>query len=274
MNAPDTAAGELAATVVIATMGNPALPAIVEVLVQAAADIEVLVVVDDPKLTAAAVLPGGHANARVRVVVNDVNLGLTRSLNRALDIARGRIVVRNDDDDMPDIGRIDALIAHFEKVPACDLVYSYAYGVDEMSGRTWTIDGPLDDAGIKAKLAHRNFIVHSSLAFRRDRIREIGGYDATFRYAQDYDLYLRAIRAGLQFGCVARPLITRSYHPKSITVSRRRRQVLYSMAARLIHDSERPGGEPQPWRTMMSYCILLLIPDWLRALRRRIGRGT
>lgn len=268
------AQADLGATVLIATMGNPALPGIVDVLIQAAADIEVLVIVDDPTLTAEAVLPAHHADPRVRVVVNEANIGLTRSLNRGLDLARGRIVVRNDDDDLPDVERVDALMAHFDQAPDCDLVCSFARAIDEASGRTWTIDSPLDDAAIKTKLAQRNFIVHSSLAFRRDRIRGIGGYDPTFRYAQDYDLYLRAIRAGLRFGCVARSLITRSYHPNSITVSRRRRQILYSMAARLIHDSERPGGEPQPWRTIFSYSRLLLIPDWLRILRRRIGRGT
>lgn len=261
------------ATVVIATTGNPALEGIVGILLAAQAEIEVIVMVDAPELSAPAVLPSLHRDPRVRVVVNEANIGLTRSLGRALELARAPIVIRNDDDDEPSPDRVDSLLAHFAAEPDCDLVFSYAHGIDESSGRTWLIDGPTDDAGIKAKLARRNFIVHSSLSFRRDRICAIGGYDATFRYAQDYDLYLRAVRAGYRFGCVARPLVSRSYHPHSITVGRRRRQMLYSFAARLINEAERRGGEPRPWLTIATYLKLILIPDWLRAMRRRIGRG-
>ena len=49
--------------------------------------------------------------------------------------------------------------------------------------------------------------------------------------------------------------------------------MLYSFAARLINDAERRGGEPRPWLTIATYLNLILIPDWLRATRRRIGRG-
>ena len=263
-----------AASIIIATTGNPALEGIVSILLAAAAEVEVLVIIDNPQLAAEAALPSLHGDKRVRVTVNETNLGLTRSLNRALLQARGTIILRNDDDDEPSPERVDRLIAHFANNPDCDLVFSYAHGIDESSGRTWLIDAPTTDAAIKAKLAQRNFVVHSSLAFRRDRVIALGGYDPTFRYAQDYDLYLRAIRAGYVFGCVAAPLISRSYHPQSITVSRRRRQMLFSFAARLIHDAERREGEPRPWRTILAYLTLLLIPDWLRVLRRRIGRGA
>ena len=263
-----------AASVIIATTGNPALEGIVSILLAAAAEIEVLVIIDNPQLAAEAALPSLHGDPRVRITVNDSNLGLTRSLNRALSLARGAIILRNDDDDEPSPERVDRLIAHFAGNPDCDLAFSYAQGIDEASARTWLIEAPTTDAAIKAKLARRNFAVHSSLAFRRDRVMALGGYDSTFRYAQDYDLYLRAIRAGYTFGCVPAPLISRNYHPQSITVSRRRRQILYSFAARLIHDAERRDGEPRPWATILAYLRLLVIPDWLRALRRRIGRGA
>jgi GT2 family glycosyltransferase len=260
-------------SVACATIGSPGLAEVVARLLATALPIEVILVVDDPRADIAAVLGADLiADPRVVVLRNEANLGVTRSLNRAVGAARGAIVVRNDDDDLPEPQRLDRIAGFFADHPAVDLVYSFARGSDEAGTRTWTIDGPTTDAGIKAALERRNFIVHSTLAFRHDRLEPLGFYDETFRFAQDYDLYLRAMRAGLTFGCIAEPLVTRIYHDRSITVSKRRRQILNSFAARLVHEAQREGDH-SPWRTIFAYCRLLLVPDWMRALRRRVGLG-
>jgi GT2 family glycosyltransferase len=260
-------------SVACATIGSPGLAAVVERLLATALPIEVILVVDDPRVDLGGVLSAERlADPRVVVLRNEANFGVTRSLNRAAKAARGTIVVRNDDDDLPETDRLDRIAAFFAAHPEVDLAYSFARGSDEAGSRTWTIDGPRTDAEIKAALERRNFIVHSTLAFRRDRLERFGFYDETFRFAQDYDLYLRAIRAGLTFGCIPEVLVTRVYHGASITVSKRRRQILNSFAARLLHEAQREA-EPSPWRTIFAYCRLLLVPDWMRALRRRVGLG-
>lgn len=260
-------------SILIATMGGGRLEEILRTyLGQPAADIDVVVIADDPAVDRSAFLAPLRADRRLQVVFNEVNIGLTRSLNRGLEACRGDLVLRNDDDDLPRPDRVARTVAFFAAHPDCDLAYSYARGIDAPSGRSWTIAGPGSDADIKAQLLRRNFIVHSSLAFRAHRLRALGGYDPTFRYAQDYDLYLRCIRAGLQFGCIPEVLVERYYHGDSITVERRRPQILCSFAARLVHDVE-VGAERRYWRTIFRYLELLAIPDALRALRRRVGHG-
>jgi GT2 family glycosyltransferase len=256
----------------MATIGSPGLPAVVARILAEPVDAELVLVVDAPTLDVAPMLGENAMHPRLRLLHNDANLGLTRSLNRGLTEARAELILRNDDDDLPAPDRIARTIAFFRENPDCDLAFAFATGRDEATGREWRIDGPLEDAAIKARLAERNFIVHSTLAFRKRRLAPLGFYDPTFRYAQDYDLYLRAIRAGLRFGAIAEPLVTRSYHPASITVARRKRQILYSFAARLIHDAE-TAGDVRPWRTLVSYAMLLGVPNALRDLRRRLGFG-
>lgn len=259
-------------SILIATTGGRRLEDVVGTyLRQRAADVEVVVVVDDPSVDRAAFLAPIRSDERLKVVFNDANIGLTRSLNKGLEICRGDIVLRNDDDDPPHPERLAKTAAFFESHPACDLAYAYARGVDESSGRAWTIAGPRSDAEIKAHLRKRNFIVHSSLAIRTGRLKALGGYDATFLHAQDYELYLRCIRAGLVFGCIPEVLVERRYHGDAITVKRRRRQILFSFAARLIHDAE--VDDDRPWRTVFAYLMLLAVPETLRTLRRRIGHG-
>lgn len=260
-------------SILIATTGGQRLPDVVRIyLRQPVEDIEIVVVVDNPALDGAGFLEEFRSDERLKLVFNDANLGLTRSLNKGLDVCRGDIILRNDDDDLPNPDRVVKTVAFFDSNPGCDLVYGFARGVNGTGSRSWIIDGPVSDAAIKARLRHRNFIVHSSIAVRTRRLKQLGGYDPTFRYAQDYDLYLRCMRAGFVFGCIPEFLVEHAYHDESITVKRRRRQILCSFAARLIDDAEAGGGD-RYWRTILAYLKLLAIPNAARTWRRRFGFG-
>jgi GT2 family glycosyltransferase len=260
-------------SIVIGTLGSPHLARIVGTFLASRRDLEIVVVIDDPAVSPAVLLPPAMAaDPRVIMRVNERNVGITRSLNRAIAIASGDVIVRADDDDLPDASRLDEVVTYLEANPTVDLVYSYARGVDETSGRSWLIKGPIENVAIQHQVQKRNFIVHSTLAFRRPSAERIGFYDETFRYAQDYDFYLRAIRAGLVFGGIPRVLVTRLYHEGSITVARRKRQILHSMAARLLHAAQ-GGAGTTPWGVLARYGLLLAVPQWARTARRKLGCG-
>lgn len=260
-------------SIIVSTMGAQRLPQVLSAFLDHYDKIEIILVLDKPGLQAETLLPCNLlADARLRIIVNERNLGPTISFNKAISSARGEIMVRADDDDIPAPERLKELEAFFDAHPEADLAYSFAQGVDEATGRTWIIDGPTDDAAIKERLLARNFIVHATLAFRRARLAGIGFYDESFRFAQDYDLYLRAIRAGLRFGCVPKVLVTRYYHGGSITVHKRKKQILNSMAARLLHVAWIENTE-SPWPVIARYIYLLAVPNWARNLRRKLGLG-
>jgi GT2 family glycosyltransferase len=265
------------ASVVMATMAAPGWDAFVgRLLAQTHDDVEVVVVVD--RATSAdeqAQLRAGHP--AVRFIFNEANLGLTASLNRGLAAATGEVVIRTDDDDESTPDRIAKQVAVFESSQA-DFVCAFADGVtSDDPTRPWRISHPQTDSELKAALLGRNVIVHPALAFRRDSILALGGYDETFRYAQDYALYLKAIRAGLTFAVVPEALVTRSYSPDSITVKRRTQQMMYSTIARLLHAAER-GDVGDFLATMVRRGALLAAPNRLRHLRRKLfkllGRGA
>ncbi len=260
-------------SILIGTTGSKYLEQIADIFLGSAQSCEVILVVDNPDCRIEDFLADTILqDARMNVLKNDTNIGLTRSLNRGLAVATGDIIVRTDDDDIPDASRLDELSAYYDAHPDADIVFSHARGVDPSSGREWLIDGPVDHAGIANKLARRNFIVHSSVSFKKSSLEPLGFYNEAFRYAQDYELYLRALRNGLRFGCVPKVLVTRQYLPTSITVSKRKRQILHSMAARLLHCAQ-SDGDLSFWPTLLQYAVLLATPNWARQLRRSLGRG-
>lgn len=266
------ASPQLSTAILLSTTGNGRLEEIVRNYVDDEAATEILVIVDNPDIDISDLAKRLGGSPKIRFIQNETRIGLTRSLNKAIALSASDVLIRNDDDDLPEPGRATEIVRFLAAHPDCDLVFSYARGLDLPTGQSWTIGGPTNDAEIKSALARRNFIVHSSLAFRRASTARIGHYDETFRFAQDYDLYLRAIRNGLRFGAIPKVLVTRTYHGESITVSKRKRQILFSFAARLIHHAELEGPV-MPWRTIVDYLRLLVIPTWLRSARRRLGHG-
>lgn len=223
-----------------------------------------------------AAMQGAHPG--LTFVFNDENIGLTKSLNRGLAVTTADVVFRTDDDDKARPDRIEKQLA-LMAASGADIVCSWAEGVMEgESAPPWMIRCPTEDAGLKAALLKRNVIVHASLAFRRERVMAaLGGYDETYRFAQDYGLYLAAIRAGLTFAAVPEPLVRRAYAADSITVSRRYNQMMFSAAARIVHCAH-SGSVNDFLRVVGRYALLAAIPPSVRQLRRRlfqlVGRGA
>ena len=208
---------------------------------------------------------------------NDKHIGITASLNRGLEIATGEYIFRCDDDDECRHDRITRQLDHFAATGA-DFIGSWAMGeISEAAEQQFIIKCPLNDPDIKAALQKRNVLIHSSLAFRKEAVMSLGGYDETFTNAQDYALYLAAIRAGFRFAAVPEPLVTRHYGPESITVSRRRQQAMFSCAARVIHHAH-SGNRVAFLKTLAAYAMLSMVPSvarrWRRNLFRVVGRGV
>lgn len=259
-------------SVLICTVGSVKLRQIVDIYLQDESDdYEILVVCDNPEMESDLIrsLPSG--NPRLQIVCNRSNLGLTRSLNKGLEAARGEIILRNDDDDMPVPRRLKMVRDFFTKHADTDLLFSYAIGCDERGNR-WGISGPSQPNEIQTKLYRQNFIVASSVAYRKSVVANAGAYNPAFRYAQDYELYLRLDRRGAKFACLEESAIERFYSPNSITVKKRKTQMLYSFAARLLHAAE--VQKPMyTLATISQYTILFITPDFLRTVRRRLGFG-
>ncbi len=237
---------------------------------------EIIIVVDRP-------LPEAEQQQmtaqwpQLRFLFNPANIGITRSLNRALGDTEADIIFRADDDDMCLPRRFERQIELLTESGA-DFVTSWAEGVaDGDEANRYLIRCPVDDAAIRAALMRRNVLVHPTLAFRRAPVMALGGYDESFVNAQDYALYLAGIRAGLRFAAVPEPLVRRYYHAGNISVARRPQQMMYSCAARVLHHAA-SGDRLAFVRTIGHYALLAATPMWARSARRRLfrllGRGA
>ena len=243
-------------------------------LAQTLIDCEIMLVIDNPHVTASEIAFSGPGSERISIIRNEVNRGLTWALNAAARRASGKYLIRHDDDDISLPQRAALLTEYLDRHLDVDIVCSYAIGQQELHGKksSWLIRSPIGDAAIKDALSNYNCIVHPTVAFRTESFNAIGGYDTRFRFAQDYDLFLRAKKRGMIFECIQDPLLVRNYSDQSITVSKRRTQATYSFAAKLLHKAD-DAKYLEIARDLLKFFVLVSTPRWARKIRRQMGLG-
>lgn len=171
--------------------GAPHLSAaLASILAQTKHDFELLVV-DDASTDGTPEILRACRDQRLRVVRNEMNLGLTASLNRGLALARGEYIARHDADDLSAPERLRLQLAFLQAHPAVAAVGSQGRILDEAERFQEKRDLPLSHASIRFAHLFDNALLHSAVTFRKAAVLEAGGYDEEYRVSQDYELWSR-----------------------------------------------------------------------------------
>ena len=194
----------LPASVVVPThRGAARLPALLDALAaqRSPEAFEVVVVLDGPDPATDEVLDRAPSRLALRVVRRPEAGGVATAMNTGIAAARGRVVIRCDDDLTPAPGMVEGHLAHHVGedpvgviAPTIDTVpdgpYARAYGrpASERSV-AGVLAAPADERW-------RHWAAHCSV--RRDVLEAVGGYDESFTFREDSELGLRLHRAGVR----------------------------------------------------------------------------
>jgi glycosyltransferase involved in cell wall biosynthesis len=244
--------------------------AILSVLSQTAPDLE-LIVVDDASDDETPDLLGAIRDARLRIERLQTREGLTRSLNRALELARAPLLARLDADDQALPERFERQRAFLDAHPQVGLLGTGAREVDASGRPVAVVRPPADDADIRRALICRNPFVHSSVMARRAIVQGAGGYDPSFPVAQDYDLWMRL--SGLtRLANLPEPLVIRRL--LSGRVSEAREAERLRAEARVRWRAVRSGAYPA-WCAVYAVrpVLALALPRFVRQVLRESARG-
>jgi glycosyltransferase involved in cell wall biosynthesis len=165
--------------------------AVHSVLDQTYEDLELLVI-DDGSTDATPEIVRGFRDGRIRVERDPENLGLPRSLNKGLAMARGEYIARMDADDISLPRRLERQVAFMDEHPEIGASGTWARTIGHGAGRIWRRPIGQDDA--TATLLFGTPFIHPSVILRRDAFVERGlTYDPALEYAaEDWDLWMRA----------------------------------------------------------------------------------
>jgi glycosyltransferase involved in cell wall biosynthesis len=262
-----------AVTVLIGAYDNATtLPrAIASILAQTEANVELIVIDDGSRDNSAAVAREAiGADLRGRVMRLERNVGIARSLNAGLRAAHAAVVAIQDADDYSAPHRLERQLDALAADPRVGTVGSRMREVDAaghvLRPRTAFAAGEVGEV-----LLRFNPIPNSSAAFRVDVALALGGYDPRYRYAPEYDLWLR-IAERHRVVALDEELSTRVMRGANVAARAERAQLAEAIAIRVRALRRRrtlrgAGGLARP---AISY--LLPVPV-KRALRRRRGQA-
>ena len=223
--------------------GERFLPeAIDSVLGQSLKDLELLAVDDGSRDASPAILARyAAADGRVRVL-SCPSRGLVDALNAGIADARSPYVARMDADDVSEPDRLARQIALMDAQPDLALVGSAATLVDERGRSVGRVAPPISHDAIVAQLRTHNALVHGTVVFRRAAWSAAGGYDASARLVEDYDLWCRLLAHGRLAG-VAEPLYRLRLHTGSVSARALAKQLEAAYRVRRRHF----GTPPPSW---------------------------
>ena len=124
-------------------------------------------------------------------LLNQDNVGITLSLNKGIALARGKYIARQDADDISKPDRLEKQVAFLEAHPKVGLLGSRFEFIDEDGGVKRQSLLPIDNDTLQERLIKINQFCHASVMVRKEALDKVGAYREFFRYAQDYDLWLR-----------------------------------------------------------------------------------
>jgi glycosyltransferase involved in cell wall biosynthesis len=162
------------------------------VLAQTMKEFEFLII-DDASTDASVELIRSYDDPRIRLVLNDKNMGQARSLNRGLDLARGEIIARLDQDDACLPERLAEQLAYLDAHPDVGVLASWEISVDSDGKKIRTWEGTIPDYGdfVGAILLGLCPVWHPSAMFRKAEIARLGNFDPSYAPAEDYELWSR-----------------------------------------------------------------------------------
>jgi len=192
--------------------------AIQSVLQQTLSDFELIIINDGSSdKTEFAIL--AFADPRIVYLKNETNSGLIFSLNKGIEIARGKYMARMDADDICMPSRLAKQMEYLDKHSETTMVASTISFIDTAGNDkgNWPLDRKaISPNFIRTKMPFENCIAHPSIMIRAAILKKLK-YDPRQVNIEDYDLWLRLLSRGHVIDKINEPLLLYRIHDESIT---------------------------------------------------------
>lgn len=188
--------------------------AIESILNQTYTNIEFVIILDNPGGKEQIECIQKYSDKRIKLFINEKNIGLVKSLNKGLELATGRYIARMDADDISIVERIEKQIAFLKKYNY-DLCGSHIQNFyDNENQKVWRC--PINPNSIKKVLRFQTAIGHPAWFGKREVFDTLEGYREIFA-CEDYDFLLRATQKGFLLSNVPEILLKYRLNPMSIS---------------------------------------------------------
>ena len=136
-------------------------------------------------------------DTRILYINNEQNIGLVSTLNKGLKLAKGKYIARMDADDISYIDRFSKQYLFLENNPSYIICSSSRKNFNDSNNREHISYMPVSDSAIRISSIFGTPFTHPAVMFRKEIVLENNlFYDKSFKYTQDYDLWIRMLKYG------------------------------------------------------------------------------
>jgi glycosyltransferase involved in cell wall biosynthesis len=163
--------------------------AIESILNQTFVNFEFIIINDGSKDDSSNIIKS-YNDSRIRLIENDGNKGLIYSLNKGIEVAKGKYIARMDADDIAAENRFEKQFSYMEKNEDVGVLSSdYIRFNDSSKKYTQSISG---DDKIKSFLLFSAIICHPTLILRKSVLSANNlAYSSSAKHVEDYDLWTK-----------------------------------------------------------------------------------
>ena len=248
--------------------------AIDSILNQTFQDFE-FIIIDDGSTDRTKEIIRSYNDLRIRLFNNEKNIGLTKSLNRGIELCRGEYIARMDGDDVSLPMRLEKQVEFMMVNNDVGISGTWNRSIGQNVGVNDHY--PISDSEIRCMLLFNNTFCHPSLIIRRQAIESNGlSYNSRLQYAQDYDLVVRGSEHFL-LANIPEVLVSYRSHPDQIAMNKRKDQICagdhvrtYQLQKLGIHPNSRELSLNFNFSDLMLFPTKELVKEsctWLEKMR-------
>ncbi len=198
---------------------------------------------------------------RFIITRNEIREGLTKNLNKAIQIAKGSLMARMDADDISLSNRFQEQVDYLLCYPRVSLVATF---IDMINEKNAVIGAWRDDRSastyqkIKKKLPFSNCIAHPSVMIRKEVFLNLK-YNEFQKNAEDWDLWMQMVNHKFIIEKIPKTLLLYRVHDASITqVSLKASSFFKKNMAYKLYFKNLKSTEKFTWfnvKVRMAFCV-------------------
>lgn len=182
--------------------------AIDSVLQQTFTDFE-FIIINDGSTDHTEEMINSYSDTRISYQTNNTNKGLVFTLNRGVDLARGKYIARMDGDDICFPERFKEQLNYLQENSNVDILATVVTLIDEndQPSGIWDSDKKnISEEDIRKQLPKNNCIAHPTVMGKTEIFKKYK-YNSKQSQSEDYDLWLRMMNDGVIIHKLAEPLL-------------------------------------------------------------------
>ncbi len=250
--------------------------AVASILGQSFTDFELLVINDGSCDRSVDVLTS-FDDHRIRLVHNTQNLGLIASLNRGFELSQGEYIARMDCDDISLPERLEKQVAFLDAHPNAGVCGTWFRKFGQGVHKVVRWESAPDS--VRSAMLFSCSLAHPTIMLRRCVFDSYGlRYDPEYLHAEDYDLWVRALKY-MDMANLPEVLLDYRVHPDQVTQRLSKTQIETAGRVRK-RQLEEAGFVPTPEDFLTHQAISICesagmehpfqaADDWLVSLVRR-----